>query len=825
MEILANTSLAQDLKFSVRRFRRHPLFVVTVVLTLALGIGAATAIFSVVNGVLLRPLPFQASEQLMTLVTLEYPPGVTPTNAGAANQIGSSYPNFFDWQTQNQTFTSLASWNLVPRLFSKVNGEGARVLVAARVSANLFSTLRIAPVLGRTFLPEEEQAGHRVVILSYEMWVSDFTSSANVIGQVVRISDEPSTIVGVMPRGFHFPVAEPAYFWTTFSADREGSFPVAALRSWDALSVLGRLKSGVTPAQASADVNTIQGGLARHYKENQYRPAVSVLPLLNEATDQVRPALLSLLAAVFLLVLIGCCNVAGLLLARSNGRRAEVAVRIALGARRARIIREWLTETLLLSSMAGVTGIVLGFVLLRLTLRLLPVDLPRLYAVSVDARVLGFAILLSVVTALISGVLPAWRTSNSDPADALRGGSPFATGGRRRTSMHQTLVVAETALSLSLLVGAGLLIRSMINVLAIDPGFDTRHTLAFDTALTNQRYPDPSKVLFFDKALPRLAGLPGVENVSAGHPVPFNSSSWGNFTIPGHLDPPDHLPGAAAVAEPGYFETLSIPLIRGRLFTAHDNELKAARVAIINKSFAEQYFPGEDPIGHYLIPRSRNPKDNPEGCEIVGIVGDTRTEDAWNPYQPQFYLPYAQDPTHQRPIIVMKVAGEPSSYENEVRSVIASIDPDVPVFRFRTFNDDIDRQASQPRFQAVLVSLFGGLALLLSAVGLYAFLSYIVAERTRELGIRMALGASRSGVLRLVLRRGLWLSSIGVWFGGMISAVAARLLSDSLFRVRPMDASVFLTVVLVLMIVSLVSAMIPASRAAKLDPIRSLREQ
>jgi predicted permease len=392
----------------------------------------------------------------------------------------------------------------------------------------------------------------------------------------------------------------------------------------------------------------------------------------------------------------------------------------------------------------------------------------------------------------------------------------------RRNRLHHALVVAETALGFTLLIGSGLLIRSMINILVIDPGFDTKHTVAFDVSLTNKRYPDPSKVPFYEKLLPQLSALPGVEIASTGHPLPIHWGDLASFTIPGHPHSPDDLPGAInAVAEPGYFEALSIPLLRGRTFTAHDNDPKSAPVAVINQNFAHRYFPGEDPIGHYFVPNL----ERTIAREIIGIVGDTRTGDIWNPYKPRFFLPYAQDPTHQRPLVVLKVAGDPSSYENAVRRIVAGVDKDTPVFRYRTFTGDVDKQAVQPRFEAVLVSGFAGMALLLSAVGLYALLSYIVAERTRELGLRMALGASQSDVLQLVLRRGLTLACVGIGVGAFASFFVTRIITFTLFRVAPLDHSVFLIVTLVLMVVSMTAALVPALRAANVNPMRTLREQ
>ncbi|HET6177797.1 MAG TPA: ABC transporter permease [Candidatus Sulfotelmatobacter sp.] len=818
----------QDVTFALRQFRRSPAFAVTAVLTLALGIGATTAIFSLVDGILLRPLPFPEADRLVGITTLEFPAGVAPINLSAANDTPTSYPDFFDWRRQSRSFQSLASYDAFGRLFSKANGEDAQVITGGRVSANLFSTLGVHPALGRSFTTEEELPGHRVAILSHELWVSDFSASADAIGKTVKISDVPYTVVGVMPSGFHYPIGHPGLFWSTFAIDTEGPDPVTSFRDDSKVSIVGRLKSGVSLQQALAEMNTIQRGLAQTYSEDLYKLGVSVTPLLNEAISDVRSILTLLFAAVGAVLLIGCANVAGLLLARANGRRPEVALRTALGASRIRVVRQLLVEALLLALGGGAAGILLSVVLLRVALRFIPSDLPRLYNIAVDARVLAFAVALSVATALFFGLLPAWRMSRPDPANALREFSSNPTSGRRRNRLHHTLVVAQTALGFTLLIGSGLLIKSMLQILHLDPGFDSKHTLFFDIALTHKRYPDPTKVAFLDKLLPELAAQPGVEQVAAGHPRPDSSAwaMWTNVSIPGFASSPQDPPAAVATATiRDYFETLSIPLLRGRTFTPHDNDPKSASVAVINQTFARKYFPVEDPIGRYFTPKFEHSDEPVLARQIVGIVGDTRADDLWAAYQPRFYLPYAQNPSHQRPEVVMRVSGDPRSYEDAARRIVASFDRDAPLFGYNTFADHIALQSEQPRFEAFLVSAFAAIALLLSALGLYAVLSYIVAERVRELGLRMALGASRSDILRLVLRRALILAVFGIGLGAVASFFATRLVTDLLFQVAPLDRSVFLTVTLVLTCVSMIAALAPALRAANVDPMHTLREQ
>jgi putative ABC transport system permease protein len=821
-------TLRQDLTFAVRQFRRSPAFTLTVILTLALGIGATTAIFSLVDAILLRPLPFPESDRLVAITTLQFPPGVPPTNLAAADYLPSSYPDFFDWRRENRGFASLASYDYQTRLFSKADGENAQVIRCGRVSANLFSTLGVVPVLGRTFTAEEDQPGHRVVILSHELWVSTFASSPDASGQTVMISHLPYTVVGVMPAGFHYATSEPGLFWSTFAIDAEGPGPpLTSFRDEDRLGIVGRLKPGVSIDQALADLNTIQRGLAQQYSEDRYRPAVFIQPLLNEAISDIRPLLTLLLASVGVVLLIGCANVAGLLLARAAARRSEIAVRTALGASRFRVVRQLLIEALLLALAGGAVGILLSFLLLRVGLRWVPSDIPRLYNVSINAGVLAFAVLLSAATALIFGLLPAWKMSRSDPAHTLRDCGATMTSGRRRNRLHHALVVVETALGFCLLIGSGLLIKSLMNMLHLEPGFDTSKTVFFDIALSHTRYPDPSKIPFFEKVLPEFAAIPGVERVAAGHPLPSVGSrhSWTSFTITGHVSSPDNLPAAeAAVVTPGFFETLSIPLMRGRTFTPHDNVATAAPVAIVNRSLVANYFPNEDPIGRFFTPHPDHTTEPLVTRQIIGIVGNTRGGDPWDAYQPRYYIPYAQDPTHQRPVVVMKVAGDPLSYENTVHKIVDRSDKLAPVFGYHTFAENMLLEAAQPRFEAALVSVFAAIALLLSALGLYAVLSYVVAERMRELGLRMAFGASRSNILGMVVQRALLLGVTGIVAGGTASILAGRLVNDLLFRVQPMDPWTYTVVALVLLIVSVVAALAPALRAAYVNPLQTLRE-
>ena len=823
------STVSQDLTFALRQFRRSPGFAIAAIVTLALGIGATTAIFTLVDGILLRPLPFPDHDRLVAINTLEFPAGVPTANPAAGEPIGTSYPNYFDWQRQNHTFESIAAYQENARLFAKANNESAQVISCGRVSANLFSTLGVAPSLGRTFRSEEEQPGHRVVILSHELWVSAFAASRDVIGQTVKVSDEPSIVVGVMPEGFHYPIDQPALFWATYAANAEGRFPLTSIREDNALHIVARLKPGVTMTQALADLNTVQRQLAQQYPVNRFRPAVLLQPLLSEQVGGIRGVLALLTVSVGVVLLIGCANVAGLQVARSASRKGEMAVRSALGATRIRVVRQLLIESLLLAIGGGVIGCLLSIVLVRAGIRVVPRDIPRLFNVAVDTRILMFALLLSVATAVVFGLLPAWRLSRSDPARSLRDGGLTMTPGLRRNRLHYTLVICETALGFALLIGSGLLIKSTLNLAHLDPGFDTEGTLHFDVALSQARYPDPTKVPFYKKLVAEIATVPGVLRVSAGHPMPGSGGfgSWTNFAIPGHADPPDNLHACTVHAVmPGYFETVSIPLLRGRTFTEHDNFATVIPVAVVNRAFVRKYFPNEDPIGRYVTPRFEYSTEPILPRQIIGIVGDTLSGDPWDdPYGPRFFLPYAQYPTHTRPRVIMKVSGDPLSYEITMQKIAKRIDDEALVFDYGTLAGRVRETSVQPRFEAALVSAFAAIALLLSAIGLYAVLAYIVADRTRELALRLAFGGSRSHILGIVLRRALTLSVLGILAGAAASLLGKRLVDGFLFQVEPLDPSTFVTVTLTLLLVSIVASLGPSIRAASVDPMRTLREQ
>ena len=812
-------SLMQDLRFAIRQLRKSPGFALTTVLTLALGIGATTAIFSLINTVLLRPLPFPEPDRVVSALALE-------TTAGTAGIPESlSYPDFFDWRTRNHSFEALASFHPDDRALT---GSGSpRHLESQTVSSEFFRVLRVNPILGRGFVADDEKTGTHVAVLSHETWQSIFGADPNIVGRAITLDGKQYNVVGVMPKGFQFPIQNPsAALWTTLADDTTDKDPLTAQRGAHMVHLVGRLKPGVSVVQANTDLDLIARNLAAQYPDsNTQFPTAVVVPELEKLVGNTRPALHVLFAAVTLVLLIACANVAGLMLTRTSRRRQEIAVRAAMGATRFGIIRQVLVESVVLSLCGGALGIVLAVILLKTMVHFVPQNLPRLDQVAVDGTVLGFAALASILTGVLFGVLPAWRMSRLDPALALREGTRSVTSGRGQHRLNNILVVAETAIGLVLLVGAGLLIHSFVRVLKVDPGFDSHHVLTVDLGMSDTQYPDLKKVRFYEQLLPRLAALPGVETVSAGYPLPLSEHNIGiAFAIEGRPIAKGNEPGAqVSIVTPDFFHTMRIPVISGRAFLPTDDS-KAPAVVIINQAFARKYFPGENPIGKRMKPGLGDGIMNEPMREIVGVVGDVKRTGITAEMPVQYYLPFKQaiilDPT-----IIIRTAGDPLSLLGPLRAQLAQVDSNVPLFDIRTLDDYVSLSAAQPRFQTVLITFFAAMALLLSAIGLYAVLSYMVTQRTLEIGLRLALGAQREEVLGLILRRGLILAVTGLGIGIFVSVLLTRFISEMLYGVQPLDPLTFVGVSAVLLMVSLIASSVPAFRAARLDPMRTLREQ
>ena len=816
-------NLPQDIRFAIRQMTKAPGFAVAIILTIALGIGATTSIFSLVNAVILRPLPFGDPDRLVA---------AGPLNDRRPNEAYSiasmSYPDFFDWRAQNHSFSAVAVAR--DNTFTLTGTGEPRHLDGHVVTGDFFKVLGVEPALGRGILMEDEKVGTHVVVLSHELWRTAFGSDPAIIRRGITIDDKSYAVIGVMPPGFEFPIQTPTpQLWTSSADDAyepTGDKPVTEQRGAHMLDFVGRLRPGVTIDQATADLTVIARNLAKQYPDsNAHYLSAKIIPLIDSVVGDTRSALRMLFAAVVLMLMVACANVAGLLLARTTRRRSEIAIRSAMGASRAQIVRQFLAESVLLSMVGGVLGILLAVLLLHGVLQLLPSDLPRAASITIDSTVLAFSLAASLVTGLLFGVLPALRTARVDPSIALRDGTRTASSGRGQHRLHNSLVIAQTAVGLVLLIGAGLLIRSFVRVLQVDPGFDRRNVLTASLELPENRYSRDKRIEFYQEVLPRLRALPGVVSASAGWPLPLSTSGMGfSFDIEErHVPESERNLSRTSIIEPGYFETLRIPLVRGREF--HDSDTtKSPAVALVNQAFVQKFFPGEDPIGKRINPGVGDGVITDVQREIVGIVGDVKASQLTRDIVPEMYLPLAQT-VILSPKLVIRSAVDPVSLIAAVRAQVAQVDKNVPLYSVRTMDDIFARSAARQRFQALLVSAFAVISLLLCAIGLYGLLSYLVAQRTLEIGVRMALGAPRQTVLAMVLRRGMLLAAAGVALGVAASIALTTFLRGMLFGVRPLDALTFVGVSAVLLLVCLVASSGPAYRAALLDPVKTLRDQ
>ncbi len=814
------TNLYHDLRYALRQLRNAPGFTLTATLTLGLGIGAATAVFSLVDTVLLHPLPFPQPDRIVALDTLARAQGTT----GAATiPSDTSYPNFFDWRARARSFDSLASWGGGSVTVGAAGGSSAaRRVDNLAVSSDFFRVLGISPALGRSFTRQEESAGNRSVILGHALAASLYGHAAKAPGQTLHINDESYTVVGVMPAGFAFPNAPDVQVFITPSTEQEGKNPSARQRGWNQVSVIGRLAPGVTLEQARAEMQTIQLSLAAQYTDDKKLTAVSLVSEMEDVIGGIERPLHILFAAVCLLLLIACANVAGLLLTRSAARRPELALRAALGASRFQITRQLLIESLTLSALGGASGLALATGALRIAPSLLPSDLPRLNELALNPRVFVFALAASLLTGLLFGVAPAWRSSRLHPATALRDTSRASTAGRSQNRLHSILVIGETALGLILLVSAGLLIRSFDRMLSVDPGFNPQHLLTFKVWMPKARYDEHRSLQFSQQLQARFAAIPGVTQATFGYPIPLSGNDLSlTFTVDGHPTAPGDQPSAhASVVAANFFHALQMPLRRGRFFSTAEDQPNSPPVMIVNQAFADRYFPGEDALGKHITP-DLSSTDKPESREIIGIVQNVTHQSLTDSASPEYYVPFAQVPLIQ-PTFALRVTGSPAAYIETARSLVAHEDSSLPVYRVHT--NLLTLSTGQQKFQTLLLSGFAALALLLAAIGLYAVLSYMVAQRTPELGLRLALGAQRGDVLTLVLRRGLTLSVTGLALGLALALALTRFLASLLFHTGTLDLLTFAGMTLLLLAVSTISCLLPAWRASRLNPSQTLRQ-
>ena len=799
----------QDLKYGLRTLAKSPGFTAVVVVVMALGIGANTAIFSVVNTVLLRPLPYKDSGRLVTIWGKNLPKGYDMDLVSA--------PDFADWQTQNRVFAEIAG--STDDMFTLTGAGEPTAIIAYQFDANFFHLLGVPPLLGRTFLPEEEPPGkNHVVVLNYNLWQSRFGGDRGIVGKSITLSGTPYTVIGVMPRSFQWP--QDVQLWVPINVDPQWT----ANRGIRYLRVMGRLKPGVTIKRAEAEMSTIAGRLERQFPATNQGQGARIIAVRELISGDIRPALLVLLGAVALVLLIACANVANLLLARASARQKEIAVRTALGASRMRIARQFLTESLLLALMGGVAGLLFADSGARGLVAMFPrtisnLSIPRVDEISIDGRVLAFAVLTSLLGALILGFIPAVQACRLNPNEALKE-SGRSTGSAQGLRFRSALVVSEVALSLILLTAAGLLMKSFLRLLNGDLGFRSDHVLTFRILLPEYKYKtDPQRLAFANGVADRIKSLPGVQWVGTVTFLPL-CGWWGQrgIAVEGRQVPPGREQPRAvwSSVNPDYFRAMSISLVRGRFFGEQDNA-GATGVAIISDSLARQLWPREDPIGKRItLEGQKQPR------EIVGVVGDVRQFGLATEPKSEVYQPYAQAPAGLIGFAV-RTASVPLSMANAVRREVWAVDKDQAVGYLMSMEQLASESLAPQRVSVLLLGFFAVAALMLAAIGLYGVISYSVTQRTHEIGIRMALGADRGAVTRMVLRQGMALTALGLAIGVGLAVVLTRFMSALLYGVRTTDPITFLLVVVVLAAVAFLASFIPARRATRVDPMEALR--
>ena len=800
----------QDFRYALRRLIKAPGFTIVAIITLALGIGANSAIFSVVNGVLLKPLPFPEPNRLV---------GVYHMSEG--HRVVMSGPNFTDIAKSATTLESAAAIS-TGRAILTGEGEPMRLPVA-EVSASLFNVLRVRPEIGRTFNADENTPGRTaVVILSHALWQQRFGSDPGVIGKRIMFDGERKEVVGVMPAGFSYPSDRQA--WMPLEYD--GDFVVKQRASWY-LEVVARLKPGVTAQQSAAEVETLGRQLARQYPDANGDVGMTTYPLLDAMVGDVRGSVWVLAGAVGFVLLIACTNVANLLLSRAAARETELAVRAALGANRPRLVRQLLTESVLLSLVGAGFGLLLAVWGVDLLTRLKPAGVPRLENVRVDGVVILFTMAIAIVTGLLFGLLPAF-TATRGLSHALKDGGRGAVGSSRGQRIRGVLVAGELALAVMLLAGAGLLLRSFVKLQAVDPGFKTDRALTFDLTLPDVRYrEDDRRIAFFDQLLPRLRALPGVSGASAVMGLPMSGMDFIiSFEVKGRPPvPPSQQPSMQVrVATPDYFTAIGVPLKRGRLFSQADTD-GSPRVVILTESAARQFFHGEDPIGKTItLGWGRRGAKARAGGEVVGIVGDIKDAGLNEGNPPQIYLPFRQWPVTSMSVL-LNASVPPLSLTDAVRNEVYAVDSSLPVSNVSTLDAIVAKSISQQRFYMLLLTIFASVALVLAGVGIFGVLSYAVSQRTREIGIRMALGARGSSVVGLIVRQAMILVGCGVAAGLGFGLLLSRTMTKMLFAVEPTDPATYLVVSGVLAAVALLASYLPARRATRVDPIVALRAE
>jgi putative ABC transport system permease protein len=824
-------NMLQDIRYGFRTLGRAPGFTTVVVIVLALGIGANTAIFTVVNAVLLRSLPYPDSDQLVMLweTNPRFQIGIDtlPVTAG----------DFVDWKEQNDVFEHVSAFGA--RRFNLTGGGEPEQIGGVSVSANFFRLMGLEPTssaqpsgamhAGRAFRDEDEKPGaSRVVVISYALWQRRFGGQLDVIGKTLTLDGESYTVIGVAPERFQFPRAREMPYFVGAATQTDLWKPMTLSddfinkkRSDHQLCVIARLKPGVTSERAQTVMTAIAGRLEESLPDSNQGVGSRVVPLAEQVTGNVKPALLVLMSAVALVLLIACANIANLMLARASARQKEFAIRTALGASRGRIVRQLLTEALLLSLTSALLGTLLSLWGVKAMLSLFGENLPRVHEISVDVRVLGFTVAIALLTSVLFGLTPALQASKLNINESLKEGSRGVSGGARHNRVRSALVVAEVALSLVLLIGAGLMIKSLAGLLNVDPGFKSDNTLTMRIALPGSKYPTANRqIAFFQEVVHRVEALAGVQSAGLISSAPLSGGVYaGGFSIEGRTTDDDSLAADRRMISPEYFNAMGIPLIKGRYFTERDEQTSTG-VAIVSESWARRFLPDEDPIAKRIKLGGRD--SSRPWLSIVGIAGDVRDTAVESDAKPCVYLPYPQFPSSTMSVVV-RAGFDPRPLIPAIRDEVWAIDKDQPVTDIKTMDQYVADSVSPRRLNALLLGGFASLALVLASVGIYGVMAYSVTQRVHEIGIRMALGAQKADVLRLVIGQGLTLTLIGMAIGSSAAVALMRTMKSMLFGVSATDPLTYSGVVVLLGGVALLACWLPARRAAKVDPMVALR--
>ena len=799
-----------DFRYALRMLAKAPAFTAIAILTLALGIGANSAIFSVIDTVLLRPLPFAKPNQLIAVWS--------KVTAESDKETGS-FPDYADIRDQSQTLDALFAYTRASTVLGTGNESSA--LQGLAVTSDIFRALAVRPFLGRTFTRDEEKADSYVVVLTYEAWKRYFNSDRNIIGRQILLSLRPYTVIGVMPAGFHYPIGVRCEY---FNPLQPLVSDAVQNRASHFLRFVGRLKDGADVKQASAEIGAISARLEKQYPDTNTGRTYYAISLHQDLVGDVRPALLTVLAAVFFVLLIACANVANLLLARATQRRREIAIRTALGAGRARIVRQLLAEGFILALIGATGGLLLaswGIDLLRL---FGPHDLPRLDEVAINGSVVAFTLAAAVLSTLLFAMMPALQVSRPNVNESLQEGNRGAIGPESHR-LRALLVIAQVALSMLLLAGAGLLIKSFGNLRGTSPGFEPSRVAMIDLSLPRTKYSDPIRQReFFERLDSKLRNLPGVDAAGGAMPLPFSGNDRASsFWIAGRPDPGlgNHPNAGHLVIDGDYFRALRIPLLTGRTFSPRDNK-DSLPVVMVNEAFVRKFFNGGNAIGEHIL-LDASEKEKPTALEIVGVVGNTRHESLAIEPIPEFYVPFEQDPDRRMHIVLRTSLEKLSGLETAIRNAIHEVDSDIYFPGLTPMPQLIGTTLAQPRFNMMLLGCFAGVAMVLAAIGIYGVIAYTVAQRTKEIGIRMALGAQKIDMLTMILRQSFTVIGIGLLVGLFGALAVTRLMSSLLYGVSANDLSIYAVVTIVLSGAALVATYFPARRAMAVDPMVALR--